>query len=167
MAHHGSTSCPYPTNSTLSGALPAPKAGAPIQAVAALGVPGHVPFDYPGHGGQLGCGDRAPRSFVQHYHLGHEGWRHTGIGRSGLLTDLLSQDGRGPRPRGMVLVHAVYRVMDHRARRSSLGMATLTRAEQAPAPNRRPRFPLGASRQFEYLVCAPPAAPAAVGEAQR
>jgi hypothetical protein len=37
----------------------------------------------------------------------------------------------------------------------------------APAPNRRPRSPLGASGQFEYLVYAPPASPAAVGEARR
>jgi hypothetical protein len=37
----------------------------------------------------------------------------------------------------------------------------------APAPNRRPRFLLGTSAGFEYIVCAPPACPAAVGEAQR
>jgi len=38
---------------------------------------------------------------------------------------------------------------------------------QAPAPNRRPRFPLGSPEEFEYPVCAPSASPAAVGEAQR
>jgi len=40
-------------------------------------------------------------------------------------------------------------------------------ANKAPAPNRRPRFPLGGTVGFEYLVSAPPAVPAAVGEAQR
>lgn len=40
-------------------------------------------------------------------------------------------------------------------------------SNKAPAPNRRLRFPLGGSVEFEYLVCAPPAAPAAAGEAQR
>jgi hypothetical protein len=38
---------------------------------------------------------------------------------------------------------------------------------QAPAPNRRPRFPLGGLGGFEYLTCAPSASPAAVGEARR
>ena len=38
---------------------------------------------------------------------------------------------------------------------------------KAPAPNRRPRFPLGTLAPFGYSVCAPPAFPAAVGEAQR
>jgi hypothetical protein len=38
---------------------------------------------------------------------------------------------------------------------------------KAPAPNRRHRFPLGTLREFAYLFCAPPASPAAVGEAQR
>jgi hypothetical protein len=38
---------------------------------------------------------------------------------------------------------------------------------QAPAPNRRPRFPLGGLPRIVYLVCAPPASPAAVGEARR
>ena len=37
----------------------------------------------------------------------------------------------------------------------------------APAPNRRPRFPLGGLGAFEYLVCAPPPSPAAIGEARR
>jgi hypothetical protein len=37
----------------------------------------------------------------------------------------------------------------------------------APAPNRRPRFPLGGQEQFEYHICAPPASPAAVGQAHR
>jgi hypothetical protein len=37
----------------------------------------------------------------------------------------------------------------------------------APAPNRRPRFPLGCVGGIEYSLCAPPAFPAAVGEAQR
>ncbi len=40
-------------------------------------------------------------------------------------------------------------------------------ANKAPAPNRRPRFPLAASGQLEYFVCAQSPAPAAVGEAQR
>jgi hypothetical protein len=43
----------------------------------------------------------------------------------------------------------------------------MKRAEQAPAPNRRPRLPLGGVGRFDYTVCAPPASPAAVGEAQR
>ena len=38
---------------------------------------------------------------------------------------------------------------------------------QAPSPNRRPRFPLGVLGQFDYFVCAPPASPAAVGDAHR
>jgi SmpA / OmlA family len=38
---------------------------------------------------------------------------------------------------------------------------------QAPAPNRRPRFPLGGLGLFGYSVCAPPVSSAAVGEAQR
>lgn len=37
----------------------------------------------------------------------------------------------------------------------------------APSPNRRPRFPLGALGLFVYHFCAPPASPAAVGEARR
>jgi hypothetical protein len=37
----------------------------------------------------------------------------------------------------------------------------------APAPNRRPRFPLGSSAWFDYLFCAPPVSPAAVGETRR
>jgi hypothetical protein len=41
------------------------------------------------------------------------------------------------------------------------------RANNAPAPNRRPRFPLGGPGEFEYPVGARPASPAAVGEAQR
>jgi hypothetical protein len=40
-------------------------------------------------------------------------------------------------------------------------------ANKAPAPNRRPRFLFGASRWFDCPSCAPPASPAAVGEAQR
>ena len=40
-------------------------------------------------------------------------------------------------------------------------------AEQRAAPNRRSRFPLGGLMRFEYCLCAPPATPAAVGEAQR
>ena len=40
-------------------------------------------------------------------------------------------------------------------------------SNEAPAPNRRPRFPLGGLVQFEYVVCAPPISSAAVGEAQR
>ena len=36
-----------------------------------------------------------------------------------------------------------------------------------PAPNRRPHFALGALGEFDHLVCAPPAFPAAVGEARR
>jgi len=38
---------------------------------------------------------------------------------------------------------------------------------KAPAPNRRPRFHLGGSGGFEYYVSAPPASPAAVGDARR
>jgi hypothetical protein len=38
---------------------------------------------------------------------------------------------------------------------------------EAPAPNRRPRFPLVALFPFVYLFCAPPASPAPVGEARR
>jgi hypothetical protein len=41
------------------------------------------------------------------------------------------------------------------------------RPNETPAPNRRPRFPLGAVGEFVYHLCAPPASPAAVGEAQR
>jgi len=37
---------------------------------------------------------------------------------------------------------------------------------EAPAPNRRPRFPLGGWPEFEHFVAAPPASPAAVGEAR-
>jgi len=40
-------------------------------------------------------------------------------------------------------------------------------SNKAPAPNRRPHFPLGGLGEFEYAVCAPPASPAAVGEARR
>jgi hypothetical protein len=42
-----------------------------------------------------------------------------------------------------------------------------TAANKAPAPNRRPCFPLGGPGSFGYYVCAPPASPAAVGEAHR
>ena len=37
----------------------------------------------------------------------------------------------------------------------------------APAPNRRPLFPLGDLKAFGYTVCAQPAVQAAVGDAQR
>jgi hypothetical protein len=40
-------------------------------------------------------------------------------------------------------------------------------ANQAPAPNRRPRFPLSGLGEFGRPICAPPASQAAVGEAQR
>jgi hypothetical protein len=40
-------------------------------------------------------------------------------------------------------------------------------SNHAPAPNRRPRFPLGVLSEFEYLFYAPPSFPAAAGEAQR
>jgi hypothetical protein len=40
-------------------------------------------------------------------------------------------------------------------------------ASKAPAPSRRPHFPLGGFGRFQYLVCAPPAAYGAVGEVQR
>src|SRR6266404_1960618 len=40
-------------------------------------------------------------------------------------------------------------------------------ANLAPAPNRLPCFPLGSLVWFVYVFCAPPASPAAVGEAQR
>jgi len=36
-----------------------------------------------------------------------------------------------------------------------------------PAPNRRPRFPLGTLGGFDYLACAPSTAPAAADEARR
>src|SRR5882672_1478473 len=45
---------------------------------------------------------------------------------------------------------------------SSIGNAALNKA---PAPNRRPPLPLGGLGEFGYHVCAPPAFPAAVGEA--
>ncbi len=41
------------------------------------------------------------------------------------------------------------------------------RPNKAPPPNRRPHFPLGIAGEFGYPVCAPPASPAAVGEARR
>jgi hypothetical protein len=41
------------------------------------------------------------------------------------------------------------------------------KANNAPAPNRRPRFPFGSLVEFEYVFCAPPASSAAVGEARR
>jgi hypothetical protein len=37
---------------------------------------------------------------------------------------------------------------------------------KAPAPSRRPRFPLDDLGEYECLDCAPPVSPAAVGEAQ-
>jgi hypothetical protein len=40
-------------------------------------------------------------------------------------------------------------------------------SNNAPAPNRRPRLPLGIRRGFEYLFCARPSSPAAAGETQR
>jgi hypothetical protein len=40
-------------------------------------------------------------------------------------------------------------------------------ANKAPAPNRRPCFPLGTSAVFVYRFSAPPVTPAAVGEARR
>lgn len=40
-------------------------------------------------------------------------------------------------------------------------------ANQMPQPNRHPRLPLGSSVWFDYLFCAPPAFPAAVGKARR
>ena len=42
-----------------------------------------------------------------------------------------------------------------------------TSANEAPAPNRRPLFPLGGRGELEHDVHAPPSSPAAVGEAQR
>jgi hypothetical protein len=44
---------------------------------------------------------------------------------------------------------------------------TILSPNKAPAPNRRPRFPLGGLVTFDYLLCAPPSSPEAVGEAQR
>jgi hypothetical protein len=41
------------------------------------------------------------------------------------------------------------------------------KSNEAPAPNRRPRFPLGCSGEFEYNFCTPPSSSAAVGEARR
>lgn len=43
----------------------------------------------------------------------------------------------------------------------------MTGPNKTPAPNRRPGFPLGSAAWFGCLFCAPPAFPAAVGEAQR
>ena len=48
---------------------------------------------------------------------------------------------------------------------SNLGR--VTPINKAPAPNRRPSFPLGGPGEFEYRICALSASPAAVGEAQR
>ncbi len=54
------------------------------------------------------------------------------------------------------------------ARPSRRGVGHVTSApNKAPAPNRRLRFPLGSLGDFEYPPCAPPASPAAVGEARR
>src|SRR6266404_6509253 len=47
----------------------------------------------------------------------------------------------------------------------SIFIILLIEPNKAPAPNRRPRFPLGGLGEFEYRVCAPPPSPAAVGEA--
>ncbi len=38
---------------------------------------------------------------------------------------------------------------------------------EAPAPNRRLPFPFTSLNGFDHHFCAPPASPAAVGEAQR
>jgi hypothetical protein len=43
----------------------------------------------------------------------------------------------------------------------------MTEPNNTPAPNRRPRFPLGGLAPFVYPFCAPPAPSAAAGEAQR
>jgi hypothetical protein len=43
----------------------------------------------------------------------------------------------------------------------------MNRPNNAPAPNRRPLIPLGGFAGFDYLFFAPPASPAAVGEARR
>lgn len=43
----------------------------------------------------------------------------------------------------------------------------LSSSNKARAPNRRPRFPLLTLRGLVYSFCAPPASPAAVGEARR
>jgi hypothetical protein len=40
------------------------------------------------------------------------------------------------------------------------------RSDNAPPPDRRPRIALGGFGKLEYIVCAPPASSAAVGEAQ-
>ncbi len=47
------------------------------------------------------------------------------------------------------------------------GKRCLPLPNQAPAPNRRPRFPSGAWFRFQSSFCAPPSSPAAVGEARR
>jgi hypothetical protein len=48
------------------------------------------------------------------------------------------------------------------------GAPTLSdKPSEAPAPNRRPRFPLGALGELVYLFSASPASPAAAGEARR
>jgi hypothetical protein len=41
------------------------------------------------------------------------------------------------------------------------------RLNQAPTPNRRPRFPLGGLEEFGYLICAQPGVSAAVAEGPR
>jgi hypothetical protein len=47
------------------------------------------------------------------------------------------------------------------------GISRNMKPHNAPAPNCRPRFPLGGFASFVYLFFAPPAYPAAVSEARR
>jgi hypothetical protein len=46
-------------------------------------------------------------------------------------------------------------------------MTNLRKLNKAAPPNRRPRFAFAALLPFNYCFCAPPASPAAVGEARR
>ena len=46
-------------------------------------------------------------------------------------------------------------------------MTVIPMHNDAPPPNRRPRFPFAASPAFDYRFCAPPDFSAAVGEARR
>ena len=50
---------------------------------------------------------------------------------------------------------------------ASSASESLVKEIEAPAPNRRPRFPLMAFSPFLYLCCALPSSPTAVGKARR
>jgi hypothetical protein len=64
-----------------------------------------------------------------------------------------------------VAVYVDCRCCLHPARKVIMHMQG--KPNHAPPPNRRPRFPLEALARFDYLFCALPACPAAVGEAHR